>query len=292
MASVSQIAQGVSAVAGVASGIAQNLGFGNPGARGQFGPSKLLAVINQQNGLYKSHHFAVTITPPRFMNGHSVNPEKISLLCNSSSLPGKQILASDHKRQGYGTFDRRAWGASFTDIPLTFYLDGRGDIVKFFYKWQQQIVATDTAEGPFAETNTGAMPFEAAYHEYYSTTMELFAYDVTDNKILTYRFVEAWPFQVGDVTVAWAENDQFSLLPVQMTYRSYSIEQEDAHMVNPNGRGFNLVTALGLIAGAAGVVASGSFPPRSIGDFVNVFNNAKVFRGAVGNAIAPARGPS
>ena len=290
MASVSQIAQGVSAVAGLASGILQ--GLGGPGKQGKFGVTNLLATINQQNGLYKSHHFAVRITPPAFMGGHSINSEKISLLCNSSSLPGKQILASDHRRQGYGTFDRRAWGASFTDIPLTFYLDGRGDIVKFFYKWQQQIVATDTTQGEFAETNGAAMPFEAAYQADYSTTMELIAYDVTDNTILTYRFVEAWPFQVGDVSVAWSENDQFSLLPVQMTYRSYTIEQEAAPKVNTNGRGFNLVTALGLIAGAAGVVASGSFPPRSIGDFVNVFNNAKVFRGAIGNAIAPARGPS
>jgi hypothetical protein len=292
MASISQVAQSVSAVAGVASGIAQNLGFGNPGAKGQFGPGKLLATINQQNGLYRNHHFAVTIAPPSFLSGDSINAEKISMLCNSSTLPGKQILASDHKRQQYGTFDRRAWGASFTDIPLTFYLDGRGDIVKFFYKWQQYIMNTVTQEGNNAESASGAMPFEAAYHENYSTTMELKAYDVKDNTILTYKFIEAWPFQVGDVTVAWAETDQFSLLPVQMTYRSYHIEQSPAPWVNPDGRGFNLVTALGLIAGAAGVVASGSFPPKTIGDAVNVFNNAKVFRGAIGNAIAPARGPS
>ena len=96
MASVSQIAQGVSAVAGLASGIAQNFGVGNPGAKGKFGPNQLRSLLNQQSGIYRNHHFAVIIEPPGFLRGHSINAEKISMLCNSSNLPGKQILASDH----------------------------------------------------------------------------------------------------------------------------------------------------------------------------------------------------
>lgn len=317
MASPTQIAQGVSALAGIASGIAQSLG-GTPGPKGKFSVTNMTSALNQFSGLYKSHHFAVSIQPPAFMSAAPrplpwqaagmdggatgvshpepprVNQEMITMLCNSASLPGKQILASDHKRQGYGTFDRRAWGASFTDIPLTFYVDGRSEIVKFFYKWQSEILATDTTAGPFGETNQGAMPFEAAYHEDYSTTMELTTYDVKDNVILKYRFVEAWPFQVGDVTVAWAENDQFSLLPVQMTYRSYTIEQLPPPKVNPDGRGFNLAGALGLIAGAAGILGSGVLSRRAgIADIINAVSNAKIVASSaasLGRMIPPVVG--
>ena len=313
MASPTQIAQGISALAGIASGIAQNLGGAAP-RQGKFSISKMTSTLNQFSGLYKSHHFAVSIDPPAFLrppttpavgqatgpeiiggggSASRLTPEALTMLCNSASLPGKQILASDHRRQGYGTFDRRAWGASFTDIPLTFFMDGRGEVSKFFYKWQAEILATDTTGGPFGETNAGAMPYEAAYHQDYSTTMTLTTYDVLDNTILTYRFVEAWPFQVGDVTVAWAENDQFSLLPVQMTYRSYTLEQVPGPRVNDNGRGFNLAGALGLIAGAAGIVASGTFSQRpSIANFINTATNLKTAASSFGftGSIAPPGG--
>ena len=47
-------------------------------------------------------------------------------MCNSASLPGVQMLTSDYRRQGYGTFDRRPFGVQVTDIPLTSVTDMPG----------------------------------------------------------------------------------------------------------------------------------------------------------------------
>ena len=48
--------------------------------------------------------------------------DTLSFLCNSAALPGVQILSNDYRRQGYGPFDRRAFGVQVTDIPLTFFV--------------------------------------------------------------------------------------------------------------------------------------------------------------------------
>ena len=48
-----------------------------------------------------------------------------------------------------------------------------------------------------------------------------------NHEILHYILHEAYPIQMGDLTVAWAETDSYSILPIQFTFRTYDILKED-----------------------------------------------------------------
>ena len=113
---------------GTAVGIADILGLfrgsGGGGENAKFSLNKFKAEIGKHGGLYQPSRFVVKIFPGGNATGSWVSQvEDLSFLCNSASLPGVQIITSDHRRQNMGTFDRRPFGVQATDIPLTFFID-------------------------------------------------------------------------------------------------------------------------------------------------------------------------
>ncbi len=67
--------------------------------------------------------------------------------------------------------------------------------------------------------------FEVAYREDFISTVHITTFDQQQKNIVQYRLFEAFPMQVGDVTAAWAETDQFATLPVQFTFRNYTVHK-------------------------------------------------------------------
>jgi len=95
---------------------------------------------------------------------------------------------------------------------------------------------------------------------------------------MQYTLEEAWPLQVGDVTVAWSETDTFSSLPVQFTFRNYkTLMKEQVEAVGK--RAFSLSETLGLISGGVGVVqglTSGGSNQSVIMNAVNMMAGKKI----------------
>jgi len=204
-------------------------GGGTVGTDARFSINSFKSEINSHGGLYRPNLYRVLIYPGsknswagRSGRGFS---EKISFLCNSPSLPGVQILTSDYRRQGYGTFDRRPFGVQVTDIPLTFFIDNNGYVLEMFTKWMNAIVNYNQSGGEHSyDTQANKGLFEIAYREQYIAKVEIEQFDQLQDKIQIHTLREAFPIQMGDVTVAWAENDSFAVLPVQFTFRSYDLK--------------------------------------------------------------------
>ncbi len=76
--------------------------------------------------------------------------------------------------------------------------------------------------------------FEMGYREDYLCTVHITTVDQQQKNIVQYRLFEAFPMQVGDVTAAWAETDQFAVLPVQFTFRNYTVHKLQAEADVPD----------------------------------------------------------
>ncbi len=203
-------------------------GGNKEGMHSRFGIGKFKAQLDATKGLYKPSLYAVTINVPNsnWAPLDMRDERQFTFLCNSAALPGAQILSSDHRRQGYGTFDRRPFGIQVTDIPLTFFVDNKGFILGFFQNWFNNIIYYGDPGDLSEQPHTKASLFEVNYSTNYTCTIEIATYDHIGQEIITYTLYEAFPIQMGDITVAWAETDSFSVLPVQFTFRTYKTNKQ------------------------------------------------------------------
>jgi len=293
----------IGGLAGLASGIAGNFG-GTKGGDSAYNVNKFLTAISKKGGLYKPSLFFVEIfpkTPGEWWGGGggAIELEPFRFLCNSASLPGIQILASDHRRQNFGSMDRRPYNVQTTDIPLTFFIDSAGTVLNFFNEWTKNIINYDSTNGELQETGShGAHLFETAYRDRYlceivitclSGAMGKDGDENTGFKIMQYTLNEAWPLQVGDVTVAWSETDTFSSLPVSFTFRNYKTVKKEQANPSGGGRAFSLSETLGLISGGIGMVqglTSGGSNQSIIANAANVLANRKIFGNLIGRAMS------
>jgi hypothetical protein len=209
--------------------ILMNRNRGSAGNDSRFSINKFKAKLNDSNinGLWQPNRYVVEIHPGAKTPAYVRNQvENLKFLCNSASLPGVQIITSDHRRQNMGTFDRRPFGVQVTDIPLTFFLDQRGMVLSMFRAWTNAIVNYQYQDtGEHKADVAGKQLFEVGYRDEYLCEIDIYCLDQKQENVVQYHLYEAFPMQVGDVTTAWSETDSFGLVPVQFTFRTYDIRQ-------------------------------------------------------------------
>ena len=189
--------------------------------------------INKSNGLMRPNLFLTTVTNPRCM---ITDQRSTDLLCSSATLPGKMITVQPHRRFGYGTEDRRVTGAIMPDLSLTFFVGGDGEPLAFFNEWLENIFFTNVSKGSDGK-HRGMPVFNVGFRDNYITTIETVLYDPTGKQFLKYTMYEAFPMQIGDVTVGWSENDSFSSVAINFHYRYYVLDKIPEPVVNTNTSG-------------------------------------------------------
>jgi len=194
---------------------------------------KIKSQINKSNGLMRPNLFLTTITNPRCLTGDS---RTTSLLCSSATLPGKMIVVQPHRRFGYGTEDRRVTGAIMPDLSCTFFVGQDGEPLAFFNEWLENIFYTNASKGTNG-THKNIPVFNVGFRDSYITTIETVLYEPTGDQFLKYTMYEAFPMQIGDVTVSWAENDSFSSVAVNFHYRYYTLDKIPGPTVNTHTGG-------------------------------------------------------
>ena len=211
---------GRSAVGSAMNLVSGLMGTGADGGQSKFSINNINSAIGAMGGLARAPLFLATINPPKALAGAGAQ----ALLCNSANLPGKQVTTHDHRRLGYGTIDRRVMGAVMPDVSLTFFIGNNGEPLTFFNSWADNIMNTDAGPGAEGRSNHGKTPtFNIRYREEYITTVDIAWYDSTSNEVIKYTLHECFPMQIGDVALAWADNDSFASVAVNFTYRYYTI---------------------------------------------------------------------
>lgn len=174
-------------------------------------------------GIARDSLFLVKIIPPRTLEA-DMPASDLMFFCNSITLPSLTMTTADIRRHGYGVIDRKPMDLPHDNLATTFMVDSTFKVKEFFHRWVQSIVNFDNSQGYNYEYRN-MLPFEIAYHEKYVGTIEVAVYSFNSEEIkYVYKFGNAFPVSIGDITTAWSNNNSYMVLPVQFAYDIYQVQ--------------------------------------------------------------------
>ena len=249
-------------------------GRGRDGAEQEFNVQKLKSQITESNGLMRPNLFLVQCTNPLCIVENRDEPSRF--LVSSATLPGKMITVQPHRRLGYGTEDRRITGAVMPDVTLTFFVGNNGQPLTYFNEWFEYLFYTNGTKGSEGASSQRGVPlFNIGFRDQYISTIDILLYDQTHNNFLKYTLHEAFPMQIGDVSLAWAENDSFASVAINFTYRYYTMSTIEGPDVNTSVSG-GFLTSIRNGLGVINRLAS-STPASTVLQALNIAGGQKLF---------------
>ena len=212
-----------------------------------FSINEMLSAVNSVGGLSKASKFMVTITRPTTANVGRADrgpvivggAENLSFLCDSAYLPGLGYQTDEIRMSGYGNVEKRPYATIFQDIPLTFYSDADGSVFKYFHAWMQSIFAFNDAANPNGTVKGLPMNSFQYPSEYYGVVEIIHMNEInttkeSDNTIVKYQLLEAYPISIGDIQVDWNMNDQILKIPVTFAYTNWTSTTLDQGVADRN----------------------------------------------------------
>lgn len=186
-----------------------------------------------QAGLMRPAYFFARITPPRVF-GSSDRARQLQFLCTSAQLPSVSIDTQTVMPYGQGVSIKKPTGVTLGDINLSFYADGEGNSIEFFYSWLRSIVSW----GDMGENFNGAYPGEVRYRDDYQTTIEIYQYngaplssgrvDEAGGFITCFKFFNAFPVNVGDTQLNWSAGEEIQTVNVAFTFEHFTVTKYEA----------------------------------------------------------------
>lgn len=206
-----------------------------------FLPSQFLANIMAKEGLAKPSRFQVILPIPQYVNEFvgqnvfeqiinlpntiftditqifneargqqsvSANPSisrYLSLQCESTELPGKQIVTADEKI--YGPVAKVPYQTQYSELTMSFLCTNDFYERKLFDKWLECIMPTDTNNLRYGKGNQTR----------YMTNPKIIQYDDFIKQIYAIELVDAFPISIASQPLSWGE-DGFHRVNVQFTY--------------------------------------------------------------------------
>lgn len=201
------------------------------------------------SGVLRTNRFLVSFTAPYYLrqagrrtsagfldkdgSGGS-NLERMSLRCESVQMPGMSFATIDGPpRPGYGPIESIPYNTIFDDITLTFVVDARSDVHRFFYKWMNSVVNFTSkgqsklkdAIGPVS----GMKTYEVGYKDNYVTDLTIDVYDAagrngTSVKVMSAKVYRAFPKVLPTFDLAWGSNDDVVKLSIPFTYTDFDVQ--------------------------------------------------------------------
>ena len=212
-----------------------------------FSISQMLSAVNSVGGLSKASKFMVTITRSTNANIGRADrgpviiggAQNLTFLCDSAYLPGLGYQTDEIRMSGYGNVEKRPYATIFQDIPLTFYSDADGSVFKYFHAWMQSIFAFNDAANPNGTVKGLPMNSFQYPSEYYGVVEIIHMNEInttkeSDNTIVKYQLLEAYPISIGDIQVDWNMQDQILKIPVTFAYTNWNATTLDQGVADRN----------------------------------------------------------
>lgn len=223
-------------------------------------------------GVLPTNLFLVTITPfssqiSTAMNEETLDPRSLSFFCMKTPLPGIDLALESNTPLGTGPVENFPHRAIFTDIELQFIGDAKGQILTFFHKWLNTIVNFDDRR-----ENTSF--YRVAYKDQYVCVINITVFNHQSDKIIEYTLKDAFPYRINQIDMDWTNTNSMMNIGVNFQYKTWSSNRIP---VTDAGSSFGLSTfqkimKLGTIAQTVSTLKK----PQSVGDAINVLNNANI----------------
>lgn len=193
----------------------------------------MLGTINANGGLARASKYEVEITAPSV--AQDLNRD-MRYYCESAQLPGLTYQTDEIRTSGYGNIEKRPYTTIFQDVPLNFFCDADGRVMRFFHTWQQSVFNYNGRMSPFAVTERRVGRYTFAYPSEYFGTIDINVMNETSGSIIRYTLHEAYPITVSDVQVSWNNSDQILLLPVTIAYSYWTTTDIDQGTLDGRAR--------------------------------------------------------
>lgn len=186
-----------------------------------FSVSEFNAKINRY-GLARDNLFFVNITAPSI--GADMPTGDLSFFCQSVALPSLNVSTAEVLPQGYGIREKVPTGLPLDNLNTAFMVDSEFKTKQFFHRWVQSIVNFDNSRG-YEREYRNMLPYEVAYKDNYRGTIEVAVYSFQSESIkYVYKFDNAYPVGIGDISESWNNNDSIMTMPVQFAYDVYKVQ--------------------------------------------------------------------
>lgn len=162
------------------------------------------ATISRRGGLAVGNRYQVIVLPPPEAFGATMDIRDLSILCESASLPGRQIETGDHSY--YRQSVKYANGYVNEDVDIEFNLTSDFFIKDIFYKWTNLIINRDTYKLNYAST--------------YKRDIVISQQDLQNKTVYAVKLKNAFPITVAAIAVGNSSAD-VQKLTVSFTYEDF-----------------------------------------------------------------------
>ena len=175
-----------------------------------FSVDKIRASVG---GFAKGNRYNVTIIPPAFMSSASDVVSKFQYLCEAISLPTKGLASNP--QDIYGPPREIPYRETFTEAALSFIVDDKFTVKRFFDKWQENIINPETGNVHYwsnfvATINITRLSNDAVDFE---GTADAPSYKI--------ELREAYPSAVGEIALGHTQGNEILRLSVTFKYRKW-----------------------------------------------------------------------
>ena len=156
----------------------------------------------------------------------STEQAKLQLACSEATLPGSSLATLEINNDYTGVTERHAYRRIYDDrIDLTFYVDTKYTVIKFFETWIKYITNESISGvdgGPSGLVSPNFF-YSVRYPEEYQTNFSIVKFERDYQSRLTYTFLKAYPISISSMPISY---DSSSLLKctVSFTYSRYYVE--------------------------------------------------------------------
>src|SRR5210317_548235 len=186
---------------------------------------KLKSTISKKGGIARANRFRVIFTPPKtsllnlnletvisstisgnFTARNLINdPRDIDMLCDSVSIPGKQISTIDY--QSHKQSIKIPYGTIHDDVSLSFILTNDYYMKTVFDNWINNIVDSDT--------------YTVAYKKDITTDVLIQQLDEQNVPIYGVKLEGAFPTTMNELVLSNESADTIQRLSVSFSYDTY-----------------------------------------------------------------------
>jgi len=165
----------------------------------------------KSEGLSRTNRFLVNIASPNTLTtGDSDTSRLIQLYCEQASLPGMAYASTPVR--SFGENREIVYERNFEPITLTFYVDRKMSVLRFFNDWMDAIVNPNTRE--------------SSYYDDYTTQMSITMQDTADNDTYEVVFYEVYPKSVAAIQLDYNSKD-VAKLAVTFNYKYHINKRKD-----------------------------------------------------------------
>jgi hypothetical protein len=162
---------------------------------------------NMLAGGARSNQFQCIITFPAAVTGGALASNKVSFMAKSASIPDSTVADIEVMYRGRAV--HFAGERTFQPWNISVYNDNDFALRNAFESWINIISNPDSTNGLMSPLD-------------YQVDMEVHQLDRSDNVVKKYKFVDAYPTNVGEIQLSWDANSQLQEYPVSFSYNYHT----------------------------------------------------------------------